>query len=147
MVFLVYPSRRFQLRRNGFNELGRRKSQGTCFASVRLSQFRTQADIRFVPQAQLRLTSQRLGQLQDRKDSLAHITSNDIATLLRQRNVALARAKVQNLITEDAASNALEILEMHCGVIVERFSELERGCVRSTIRVLLHSKLGPQPET
>lgn len=101
-----------------------------CFGSSYSAKFDRNLTFASVPQAQLRLTSQRLGQLQDRKDSLAHITSNDIATLLRQRNVALARAKVQNLITEDAASNALEILEMHCGVIVERFSELERGYVR-----------------
>ena len=53
----------------------------------------------------------------------------DVATLLRQRNLPLARTKVQNLITEDAASTALEILEMHCGVLVERFSELEKGYV------------------
>lgn len=76
-------------------------------------------------QAQLRLTAQRLGQLQDRKDSIAHITSRDIATLLGQRNVSLARAKAQNLIKEDAMGDALQVLEMYCGAILERFSELE----------------------
>lgn len=75
--------------------------------------------------SQLRLTVQRLGQLQDRKDSLAHITSRDIATLLGQRNVSLARAKAQNLAKEDAMGDALQVLEMYCGSILERFSELE----------------------
>ncbi|EJD05841.1 uncharacterized protein FOMMEDRAFT_139174 [Fomitiporia mediterranea MF3/22] len=75
---------------------------------------------------QLRLTAQRLGQLQDKKDSLAHITSRDIATLLGRRNVSLARAKAQNLMKEDAVSNAMEVLEMYCGVVLERFAELEK---------------------
>ncbi|KAL5529219.1 hypothetical protein ACEPAG_5193 [Sanghuangporus baumii] len=76
--------------------------------------------------AQIRLAAQRLGQLQDRKDSLAHITSKDIATLLGQRNVSLARTKAQNLMNEDAVSNAMEVLEMYCALVLERFSELEK---------------------
>ncbi|KAI5124593.1 hypothetical protein M0805_003110 [Coniferiporia weirii] len=76
--------------------------------------------------AQLRLTAQRLGQLQDRKDSSAHVTGRDIATLLGQRNVSLARAKAHKLIQEEAVSNVMEILEMYCGVILERFADLEK---------------------
>ncbi|KAL5533129.1 hypothetical protein ACEPAF_4905 [Sanghuangporus sanghuang] len=76
--------------------------------------------------AQIRLAAQRLGQLQDRKDSLAHITSKDIATLLGHRNVSLARTKAQNLMNEDAVSNAMEVLEMYCALVLERFSELEK---------------------
>ena len=71
-------------------------------------------------QAQLRLTAQRLGQLQDKKESQAHITSRDIATLLRQRNVLLAREKATKLALEDAASDALQMLEMYCGFLLER---------------------------
>ncbi|TDL27384.1 hypothetical protein BD410DRAFT_762259 [Rickenella mellea] len=77
--------------------------------------------------AQLRLAAQRLGQLQDRKDSSAKITRKDIATLLQTRNVPLARAKAQNLMKEDTASDLLEILEMHCGVLLEHFADLERS--------------------
>jgi hypothetical protein len=55
-------------------------------------------------QALLRLTSQRLGQLQEKKDSKASITRRDIATVLQQGNVGLARAKAQNLIQEDGPS-------------------------------------------
>ena len=77
-------------------------------------------------QAQVRLAAQRLGQLQDRKDASASITSRDIATLLSQRNVSLARAKAQNLMREDAVSDVMEVLEMYCSVIQERFSDLEK---------------------
>ena len=77
-------------------------------------------------QNHLRLTVQRLGQLQDKKDSLAKITKRDIATVLQQGNIALARLKAQNLMKEDAAADLLEILEMYCGVVIEHFSELEK---------------------
>ena len=77
-------------------------------------------------QAQVRLAAQRLGQLQDRKDASASITSRDIATLLSQRNVSLARAKAQNLMREDAVSDVMEVLEMYCSVIQERFSDFEK---------------------
>ena len=79
-------------------------------------------------QAQLRLTAQRLGQLQDRMDSQAQITQRDIATLLYQGNIALARAKAQKLIREDVKSDLLQTLEMHVGVILGHLNELERRC-------------------
>lgn len=77
-------------------------------------------------QAQLRLTSLRLGQLQEKKDSQASITRQDIATLLQQRNIGLARAKAQKLVQDDAMGDLLEILEMHVGLILEHFSEIDR---------------------
>ena len=77
-------------------------------------------------QAQLRLTAQRLGQLQDKKDASAQIARREIAGLLKERNVPQARLKAQKLMQEDAASDVLEILEMHCGVILEHFGDLER---------------------
>ena len=73
---------------------------------------------------QLKLTAQRLGQLQDKKDSAAQITRRDIATLLQQNNVSLARLKAHKLIREDAAADLLEILEMYCGVLLQRFADL-----------------------
>lgn len=76
-------------------------------------------------QALLRLTSQRLGQLQEKKDSKGIITRRDIATLLQQRNVSLARAKTQNLIQEDASGDLLEMLEMHVGLVLEHFHDLD----------------------
>ncbi|KAJ7710027.1 regulator of Vps4 activity in the MVB pathway-domain-containing protein [Mycena rosella] len=95
--------------------------------------------------ALLRLTSQRLGQLQEKKDSKASITRRDIATLL-QGNVGLARAKAQNLIQEDGmlslfqmakltwvqvSGDLLEVLEMHVGVLLEYFVELDAQYVNS----------------
>lgn len=77
-------------------------------------------------QAQLRLTSLRLGQLQEKKDSQASVTRRDIATLLQQRNIGLARAKAQKLVQDDAMGDLLEILEMHVGLILEHFSEIDR---------------------
>ncbi|TFY65473.1 hypothetical protein EVJ58_g1960 [Rhodofomes roseus] len=76
--------------------------------------------------SQLRATAQRLGQMQDRMDSQAQITRRDIATLLQQDNVALARAKAQKLMNEDALSDLLQTLEMHVGMIVGHLGELER---------------------
>lgn len=73
---------------------------------------------------QLKLTAQRLSQLQDKKDSVAQITRRDIATLLQQGNVSLARLKAHKLIREDAAADLLEVLEMYCGVLLQRVADL-----------------------
>jgi hypothetical protein len=75
------------------------------------------------------VTAQRLGQLQERKDSESQVIRKDIATLLQQGNVGLARAKAQNLIHEDAVGDLLEALEMHVGLIVEHFSEIKEKYV------------------
>lgn len=77
----------------------------------------------------MRLTAQRLGQLQDRMDSQAQITQRDIATLLQQGNVALARAKAQKLMGDDVKGDLMQTLEMHIGVILGHLHELERRCV------------------
>ncbi|KAJ3854667.1 regulator of Vps4 activity in the MVB pathway-domain-containing protein [Lentinula lateritia] len=76
-------------------------------------------------QAQLRLTSQRLGHLQEKNDSRGSITRRDIATLLQQGNVGLARVKAQNLFQDDIQGDVFEMLEMHVGVILEHIMELE----------------------
>lgn len=67
--------------------------------------------------------------MQSRKDSEGQITRRDIATLLSQSNVALARAKAQKLLREEAMSDVLETLEMHVGVILEHLGELENRYV------------------
>jgi hypothetical protein len=79
-------------------------------------------------QAQFRLTAQRLGQLRDRKDAQGRLISRDISILLQQGNETLARAKAQRLIQDEIMGNLLENLEMQIGILLERFSELER-CV------------------
>lgn len=80
-------------------------------------------------QVLLRSTSQRLGQIQERIDSQGQITRRDIATLLQQNNTALARAKAQNLIQDDAKGDLLEMVEMHVSMIIEYLGELDEGCV------------------
>ncbi|KAG2157358.1 regulator of Vps4 activity in the MVB pathway-domain-containing protein [Suillus clintonianus] len=75
----------------------------------------------------LRSTSQRLGQIQERIDSQGQITRRDIATLLQQNNTALARAKAQNLIQDDAMGDLLEVVEMHVSMVIEHLGELEEG--------------------
>ncbi|KXN82515.1 TBC1 domain family member 13, partial [Leucoagaricus sp. SymC.cos] len=75
--------------------------------------------------AQLKSTIQLLGQLQAKKDADATITRKDIATLLQQGNVVLARSKAQKLIQEDTFADLMEELEQQVGTVMERFAELE----------------------
>ncbi|GJE95200.1 IST1 family protein [Phanerochaete sordida] len=82
---------------------------------------------------QLRLTAQRLGQLQDKLDSQGQITRRDIAILLGQGNVALARAKAQKCIHDDIYSDLLQTLEMHVGIILEQVDALERSATPSPV--------------
>ena len=73
----------------------------------------------------LRLTAQRLGQIQYKLDSQGQVTKRDIATLLSQGNATLARAKAKKLVREDIYGDLLQNLEMHVGVISEHLVELE----------------------
>ena len=77
-------------------------------------------------------------------DSQAQITQRDIATLLYQGNVALARAKAQKLIREDVKSDLLQTLEMHIGVILGHLNELERRC--ASVRFIVVRVLQPMPD-
>lgn len=52
--------------------------------------------------------------------------------MLEANHVSLARAKAQNLIEEDATGDLLEALEMHLGLILEHFQELEPRCAPSS---------------
>ncbi|KAK2467004.1 hypothetical protein APHAL10511_001262 [Amanita phalloides] len=74
---------------------------------------------------QLKLTSQRLRQLQDRKDAQGRLIRKDIAILLRKRTIWLARLKAQSLLIEEASADLLERLEMYIGVLLEHFGELD----------------------
>ncbi|KAI0093536.1 regulator of Vps4 activity in the MVB pathway-domain-containing protein [Irpex rosettiformis] len=77
--------------------------------------------------SQLRLTAQRLGQLQDKTEAQGQITRRDVAYLLQQRNVAIARAKAQKLIRDDVYGDLLQRLEMLVGVLLEHTAELNRS--------------------
>ena len=70
-----------------------------------------------------------MGQLQEKQDSQGQITRKEIASLLdagRDSNIALARAKAQHLIHEDSIGDILEALEMHIGLLVEHFNEIDQ---------------------
>ncbi|KAF9483904.1 hypothetical protein BDN70DRAFT_873304 [Pholiota conissans] len=83
--------------------------------------------------AQLRLASQRLGQVQAKHDSLANITYTDIATLIQRGNVSLAREKAEKLVMDEAYGDLLEELELQIGVVQEHIHELERRVPPSPI--------------
>jgi hypothetical protein len=89
------------------------------------------------------LTRQRLGQLQLQKESEGQITRSDIATLLQQGNIVLARARAHKLIQEDAAGDLLEVLQVYIGIILEHFEDLERRLVQFLRRVV-HEDLTTQ---
>ena len=78
---------------------------------------------------QLRLARQRLRELQDRNDSQGSIIREDIASLLRQQKVWLARAKAQNFLVDGTFTDLLERLEMHIEVLLEYFNEADLRCV------------------
>ncbi|KAF8163193.1 DUF292 domain-containing protein, partial [Crassisporium funariophilum] len=84
---------------------------------------------------QIRLASQKLGQVQAKNDSQANITRTDIATLVQRGNVPLARDKAEKLIQDEAFGDLLEELEMQIGVLLEHFQELEHGVIPSPIMV------------
>jgi len=67
--------------------------------------------------------------VQAKHDSQATITRSDVATLVGQGNILLAREKVEKLIQDDTFNDVLEVVEMEIGVLLERFHELEQGWV------------------
>ena len=73
------------------------------------------------------MASQKLGQLQARYDSQATITRADIATLIQQGNIPLARDKAEKLIMDETFGDLLADLEMQVGLLLEHFRELEHG--------------------
>lgn len=76
-------------------------------------------------QDQLRLTALRLGQLQEKKDAQTHLIAKEIAALLSEDNVGLARAKAHNLFQEDIMGDLIEVLGQYVGILLEHFGELE----------------------
>ncbi|KAF9001872.1 regulator of Vps4 activity in the MVB pathway-domain-containing protein [Cyathus striatus] len=85
--------------------------------------------------AQLRFAGQKLGQLQAKGDSESTITRKDIATLLRQSNVALARIKAQKLARQDAFGDLLGTVEMYIGVLLENTHDIQQSSTRSPVIV------------
>lgn len=78
-------------------------------------------------QTLLRTTSQRLGQLQEHKDSQCQLARRDIAAHLSRDQLALARAKAAALIQEDIMGDLIEELGMMAGVLASHVGELAAG--------------------
>ena len=55
----------------------------------------------------------------------------DIATLIQQSNVPLARDKADKLIQDETFGDLLAELEMQIGLLLEHFRELENGYVKT----------------
>ncbi|CCL98444.1 uncharacterized protein FIBRA_00441 [Fibroporia radiculosa] len=83
--------------------------------------------------SQLRLTAQKLGQLQDKMDAQSQVTRRDIAILLQRGNIALARVKARKLMSAGILEDLLQTLEMHVGVVLGHLSEFDRSQALSPV--------------
>lgn len=63
--------------------------------------------------------------MQDKKDAQGFIARKDIATLLRQGKIWLARAKAQGLLIEETTTDLLERVDMYIGVLLQHLNELD----------------------
>jgi len=85
---------------------------------------------------QTRLSIQRLRTLQEKKEAQAKSARRDIATLLERGKLETARVKVENIINEDIYVELLELLELHCELIIARFGLLDQQIKDPDPRVL-----------
>ncbi|KAI9230227.1 MAG: regulator of Vps4 activity in the MVB pathway-domain-containing protein [Piptocephalis tieghemiana] len=74
---------------------------------------------------QLRLALNRLKLLQTRKLAVNANLRQEIASLLQAHKEASATIRVENVIREDNAVEALEVLELFCELLLARFGLLE----------------------
>ncbi|OZJ02485.1 hypothetical protein BZG36_04361 [Bifiguratus adelaidae] len=75
---------------------------------------------------QLKLAINRLKMLQSKKASLAQHQRREIAHLLEIGKEESARIRVEHIIREDLMSEAMEILELYCDLLLARFGLLEQ---------------------
>ncbi|KAG0052994.1 hypothetical protein BGZ83_001812 [Gryganskiella cystojenkinii] len=75
---------------------------------------------------QLKLSVNRLQMLQNKKNMLAQQQRKEIARLLENGKEESARIRVEHIIREDFSSEALEIIELYCELLLARFGLLEQ---------------------
>ncbi|KAF9184146.1 hypothetical protein BGZ51_003543 [Haplosporangium sp. Z 767] len=75
---------------------------------------------------QLKLSVNRLQMLQNKKNMLAQQQRKEIARLLAMGKEESARIRVEHIIREDFSSEALEIIELYCELLLARFGLLEQ---------------------
>ncbi|KAF9315677.1 hypothetical protein BG003_002809 [Podila horticola] len=75
---------------------------------------------------QLKLSVNRLQMLQNKKNMLAQQQRKEIARLLEIGKEESARIRVEHIIREDFSTEALEIIELYCELLLARFGLLEQ---------------------
>ncbi|KAG0343716.1 hypothetical protein BG004_005053 [Podila humilis] len=75
---------------------------------------------------QLKLSVNRLQMLQSKKNMLAQQQRKEIARLLEIGKEESARIRVEHIIREDFSTEALEIIELYCELLLARFGLLEQ---------------------
>ncbi|KAF8938433.1 regulator of Vps4 activity in the MVB pathway-domain-containing protein [Dissophora ornata] len=75
---------------------------------------------------QLKLSVNRLQMLQNKKNMLSQQQRKEIARLLEIGKEESARIRVEHIIREDFSSEALEIIELYCELLLARFGLLEQ---------------------
>ncbi|KAG0298646.1 hypothetical protein BGZ98_000132 [Dissophora globulifera] len=75
---------------------------------------------------QLKLAVNRLQMLQNKKNMLAQQQRKEIARLLEIGKEESARIRVEHIIREDFSTEALEIIELYCELLLARFGLLEQ---------------------
>ncbi|KAF9109390.1 hypothetical protein BGX27_007666 [Mortierella sp. AM989] len=75
---------------------------------------------------QLKLSVNRLQMLQNKKNMLAQQQRKEIARLLENGKEESARIRVEHIIREDFSTEALEIIELYCELLLARFGLLEQ---------------------
>ncbi|KAI1302443.1 hypothetical protein EDD11_005609 [Mortierella claussenii] len=75
---------------------------------------------------QLKLSVNRLQMLQNKKNMLAQQQRKEIARLLEVGKEESARIRVEHIIREDFSTEALEIIELYCELLLARFGLLEQ---------------------
>ncbi|PPR02198.1 hypothetical protein CVT24_011425 [Panaeolus cyanescens] len=83
--------------------------------------------------SQLRLSIQKLGQIQAKNDAQANISRADIATLIQQGDFLIAREKAEKVIQDEGFGDLLEELEAHVGTLIDNFGELENNLGFSSV--------------
>ncbi|KAF8985209.1 hypothetical protein BGZ46_005572 [Entomortierella lignicola] len=74
----------------------------------------------------LKLSVNRLQMLQNKKNMLAQQGRKEIARLLEIGKEESARIRVEHIIREDFSTEALEIIELYCELLLARFGLLEQ---------------------
>ncbi|KAF9433860.1 hypothetical protein BGZ76_008887 [Entomortierella beljakovae] len=75
---------------------------------------------------QLKLSVNRLQMLQNKRNMIAQNQRKEIARLLEIGKEESARIRVEHIIREDFSTEALEILELYCELLLARFGLLEQ---------------------